>query len=152
MQKIAAKNKTFFYLATFVTALFLALTVMPKANAQGLEDDITPPDDVENLQIEVYDGAVVLSWDVATDDTKVTGYKIYSGPEAVTPESGEYSYDVIDAGDTIEYLVDGLENGKEIFVHRSEIPEGTYLNEGDPVEYEIENTDRGPQAKKVKKL
>ncbi len=44
------------------------------------------------------------------------------------------------------------ENGKEIFVHRSEIPEGTYLNEGDPVEYEIENTDRGPQAKKVKKL
>lgn len=115
MQKIAAKNKALFYLATFVTAVFLALTVMPQANAQGLEDDILPPDDVENLQIELYDGAALLSWDVATDDTEVVGYNIYSGPEAVTSEDGEYSYDVIDAGDVIEYLVEDLENGEEIY-------------------------------------
>jgi len=44
------------------------------------------------------------------------------------------------------------EDGKDIFVHRSEIPEGTYLNEEDPVEYETENTDKGLQAKNVKKL
>lgn len=115
MEKIASKNKSFFYLASFVTALFLALTVMPQANAAGLGDDITPPDDVENLQIEVYDGAVLLSWDVATDDEAVVGYNIYSGPEAVTSEGGEYSYDVIDAGDKIEYLVEGLENGVDIY-------------------------------------
>lgn len=115
MQKTAAKNKTFFYLASFVTALFLALTVMPQANAEGLDDDITPPDDVENLQIEVYDGAVILSWDVATDDVEVVGYNIYSGPEAVTTEEGEYSYDAIDAGDVIEYLIEGLENGEDIY-------------------------------------
>ena len=44
------------------------------------------------------------------------------------------------------------EDGKDIFVHRSEIPDGTYLNEEDPVEYETENTDKGLQAKNVKKL
>ena len=44
------------------------------------------------------------------------------------------------------------EDGKDIFVHRSSIPEGIFLNDEDPVEYEIENTDRGPQAKNVKKL
>ena len=116
MQKIAAKNKILFYLATFIAALFLAVSVMPKAQAaNGLEDDITSPDDVENLQIEVYDGAVLLSWDVATDDTGVVGYMIYSGPEAVTTESGEYSNDVIETGDVIEYLVEGLTNGDDIY-------------------------------------
>ena len=116
MQKIAAKNKILFYLATFIAALFLTVSVMPKAQAaNGLDDDIIPPDDVTGLQIEVYDGAVLLSWDVATDDTGVIGYMIYSGPEAVTSESGEYSNDVIETGYVIEYLVEGLENGDEVF-------------------------------------
>ena len=44
------------------------------------------------------------------------------------------------------------EDGKDIFVHRSEIPDGIFLNEEDPVEYETEDTDKGPQAKNVKKL
>ncbi len=44
------------------------------------------------------------------------------------------------------------EDEKEVFVHRSAIPNGTYLNEGDKVEYEIEDTERGPSAKDVKKL
>ena len=42
--------------------------------------------------------------------------------------------------------------GKDIFVHRSEIPDGVYLNEEDPVEYETEDTEKGTQAKNVKKL
>jgi hypothetical protein len=114
MQKTAVKNKAFFYLATAIVALFLAVTIMPKANAQGLESDMTPPDDVENLQIEIFDGAVLLSWDVATDDTGVTGYSIYSGPEVVDLDGGEYSNPVIDTGDVIEYLIEDLENGEEI--------------------------------------
>lgn len=107
-----AKNKMLFYVATVVLTLFLMVSFVPNANAQA---DTTPPDDVENLQIEVFNGAVKLSWDVATDDMEVIGYKIYSGPEAVTPEEGEYSNDVIDAGDVIEYVVDGLTNGEEVF-------------------------------------
>ncbi|MBD3156789.1 hypothetical protein GF369_03090 [Candidatus Peregrinibacteria bacterium] len=115
MQKSAAHKKPLFYLATLVAAVFLTLTIVPQVSAQGLDEDIMPPDDVENLQIEVYDQAVLLSWDVATDDTEVVGYNIYSGPESVTAEEGEYSNDVIDAGDVIEYLVEDLENGEEIY-------------------------------------
>jgi len=43
------------------------------------------------------------------------------------------------------------DDGKDVFVHRSDIPEGTSLNEGDKVEYEIEESDRGPKAINVKK-
>ena len=41
---------------------------------------------------------------------------------------------------------------KDIFVHRNSLEEGTYINEGDPVEYEIESSDKGPNATNVKKL
>mgnify|MGYP006300053267 CR=1 FL=1 len=44
------------------------------------------------------------------------------------------------------------EDGKDIFVHQSDIPTGVNLNEEDSVEYEIEDSDRGPKAKNVKKL
>jgi CspA family cold shock protein len=44
------------------------------------------------------------------------------------------------------------EDGKEVFVHRSAIPVGTGLNEGDQVEYEVEDSDRGQRAANVKKL
>lgn len=44
------------------------------------------------------------------------------------------------------------EDGNDVFVHRSAIPTGTFLKEEDKVEYEIEETDRGPKAKDVKKL
>ena len=41
---------------------------------------------------------------------------------------------------------------KDIFVHRNSLTEGTYINEGDPVEYKIESSDKGPNATNVKKL
>jgi len=44
------------------------------------------------------------------------------------------------------------EDEKDVFVHRSAVPDGTYLNEGDKVEYEVEETDKGQQAKDVKKV
>lgn len=43
------------------------------------------------------------------------------------------------------------EDGKDIFVHWSAIPEGTFLNEGDSVDYELEDSDKGPKAVKIKK-
>jgi len=44
------------------------------------------------------------------------------------------------------------EEGKDVYVHQSALAEGTELNEGDKVEFEIEDSPRGPKAKNVKKL
>ena len=41
---------------------------------------------------------------------------------------------------------------KDIFVHKNSLSEGIYLNEGDPVEYEIEESEKGPNAINVKKI
>ena len=41
------------------------------------------------------------------------------------------------------------EDGKEVFVHRTAIPTGIGLHEGDQVEYEIEDSDRGQRATNV---
>ncbi len=44
------------------------------------------------------------------------------------------------------------EDGKEVFVHRTAIPMGTGLSEGDQVEYEVAESDRGKRAANVKKI
>jgi CspA family cold shock protein len=43
------------------------------------------------------------------------------------------------------------EDGKETFVHRTSIPAGTNLCQGDSVEYQIEDSDRGQRATNLKK-
>lgn len=43
------------------------------------------------------------------------------------------------------------EDGKEYFVHQSGLQEGIALNDNDPVEFEVEEGDRGPKAVNVKK-
>ncbi|MCK4364994.1 MAG: cold shock domain-containing protein [Thermoplasmatales archaeon] len=43
------------------------------------------------------------------------------------------------------------EDGKDIFIHRTSIPQGIFLKEEDKVEYEIEETDKGPKAINIKK-
>jgi len=42
------------------------------------------------------------------------------------------------------------EDGKEYFVHQSDLGEGVELNENDAVTFEIEEGDRGPKAAKVR--
>ena len=44
------------------------------------------------------------------------------------------------------------EDGKDVFVHRSAIPWGSDLYENDSVEYEIEDSEKGPKATNLKKL
>ena len=71
--------------------------------------DIEPPSDVENVEAQSGDGNVYLTWDVATDNMGVDGYKIYYGLDSVTEEGGEYFHEV-EVGDVIDYLVENLEN------------------------------------------
>ncbi len=44
------------------------------------------------------------------------------------------------------------EDGNDIFVHKDELAEGTTLNEGDEVEFEEAEGQKGPKAVKVTKI
>jgi CspA family cold shock protein len=44
------------------------------------------------------------------------------------------------------------DDGKDVYVHSSSIQGATSLAVGDEVEYDVEQGDRGPRAKNVKKL
>jgi len=43
------------------------------------------------------------------------------------------------------------EDEKDIFVHRTSLPQSIFLKEGDKVEYEIEQSEKGPKAINIKK-
>ncbi len=43
-------------------------------------------------------------------------------------------------------------DGKDVFVHQSAVPMGVFLREGDDVEFEVEESDRGLRAAEVRKL
>ena len=44
------------------------------------------------------------------------------------------------------------DDGEEYFVHHSAVEEGTFLAENDAVEFDPADSDRGKQAKNVKKV
>ncbi len=44
------------------------------------------------------------------------------------------------------------EDGKDTYVHSSAVEGGATLATGDAVEYEVEQADKGPRAKNVKKI
>lgn len=44
------------------------------------------------------------------------------------------------------------DDGKEVYVHKSSIQGGESLAVGDTVEYEVEQGERGPRAKNVRKV
>ena len=44
-----------------------------------------------------------------------------------------------------------VEEGKDVFVHNTQVPQGTFLNEGDKVSFEVEEGEKGPQAVNIKK-
>ena len=48
-------------------------------------------------------------------------------------------------------FISGKDN-EDVFVHNSDIPEGTLLKEEDEVEYEIEKTNKGLKAIDIKLL
>ena len=45
-----------------------------------------------------------------------------------------------------------VENEKDVFVHRTSVPQGTKLDEGDEVEFEVKKTDKGLEAVDIIKL
>lgn len=73
--------------------------------------DTEVPSDVENVKAVAGDSEVTLTWNVATDNDFVAGYKIYYGTSPVIEAGDVYNLEPIDAGNKITYDVIGLENG-----------------------------------------
>ncbi len=74
------------------------------------EVDAVPPADVENVKAMAGDGAITLSWDTATDNVGVTGYKIYYGTTSVSEDEGSYTEGPLDVGNVISHEISGLDN------------------------------------------
>jgi len=100
------------YISLLLATMFVATLPF---SAFAAEDDTQEPNDVENIRVTPYDGAVKVAWDAAYDDTAVTGYKVYYGTSPITGEGQSFDSDV-DAGDVLEYVVQGLDNDTEYFV------------------------------------
>lgn len=88
----------------------VAFAATPKAK------DTTPPTDVEKLTATVGDKIVSLSWDPAKDDTGVTGYKVYVGPDEVTDTNTAKYAESKKIGNVTTYDVTKLENGKTYYM------------------------------------
>ena len=108
LQKILAIVMGFLLTAMIVTGLTSMVF------AQAGPADIELPSDVESLQADAGDGMASLSWDVATDNVGVEGYKVYYGTSSVTAQGGSYDF-TLEVGDVIEYDVENLDNDTEYY-------------------------------------
>lgn len=95
-------------IALLSLAIFILLLAVPAAFAQS---DTEPPTDVENVKAVAGNTEVSLSWNVATDNNLVKGYKIYYGENPVLADGDVYEFDPIDVKNKITFTVDQLENG-----------------------------------------
>lgn len=96
------------------TALLLSMGSV--AFAATPKKDTTPPTDVEKLTAVIGDGMVSLSWDAAKDDTAVTGYKVYVGPDEVTELNTAKYAESKKIENVTTYEVKKLENGKTYYM------------------------------------
>jgi hypothetical protein len=92
-----------------------AANVIPESGSQVALADTTPPSDVENLKASAGDSSVTLTWNVATDNIGVKGYRVYYGPKSVTIDGGNYANGPVDAGNKINYTASGLTNGTKYY-------------------------------------
>jgi len=94
-----------------IAALMAISLLMIAPVVQAADPDLQVPGDVENLEATAGEESVNLSWDMATDNVGVTGYKIYYGVESVSEDGGSYTFDPIEVDDSISYEVTGLTAG-----------------------------------------
>lgn len=100
--------------------------------------DTTVPSDVDNVVAEASDGKVILSWDLATDDVGVTGYKVYSGLTSVDEQGEKYTYGDQDVGDVVSAEIGNLENGTMYYFAVTAYDAAG--NESDQYSYEVDAT------------
>lgn len=109
-------NKLYALMAVGLAGLLVVGAASLTALAQDdAPEDVEAPDTeapthVDNLAVAPGDAEVTLSWDAATDNVGVTGYKVYVGTESVTEPAGEYNMGPVEVGDVLDATVSGLEN------------------------------------------
>ena len=96
---------------SFITAF--AAEPVPESNVAAA--DTTPPGDVENLKAIAGNGKVTLTWNEATDNVGVKGYKIYYGTNSVTTDGGSYTFAPVDVGNKTVHELTGLTNNKKYY-------------------------------------
>jgi len=67
-----------------MTAAAADSDLIMNSNLVAAATDTALPSDVENLKATSGNGKVTLSWDTATDNVGIKGYKIYYGANSVT--------------------------------------------------------------------
>lgn len=77
--------------------------------------DATYPADVDGVKAVAGDKMVTLSWNAATDNVGVTGYKIFYGPSSVSNDGASYTMGPVDVKNVLTYDVKNLENGKAYY-------------------------------------
>lgn len=88
---------------------------IPEPDTVADATDTAFPSDVEGVIATAGDSMVTLSWDAATDNVGVTGYKIFYGEASVSTDSASYTMGPEDVGNVLTYDVEGLENGKTYY-------------------------------------
>ncbi|KKP38750.1 MAG: periplasmic copper-binding protein [Candidatus Peregrinibacteria bacterium GW2011_GWF2_33_10] len=96
-------------LPIFISLISLFTFIYSAPFAYGADADITPPSDVEGIKAIANDQSATLTWDAATDDTGVTGYRINYGLDSVTKDGGTYMY-TKDVDNVLTATVDELDN------------------------------------------
>lgn len=108
------KNKSQKY-TKILTAIAVSVFLVTGVNftfAQNADPqtDAISPSDVENLKALAGDQEVQLSWDAATDNVGIVGYKIYRSTHTVKTENDSYDLPVIPVGNVTAYTVKNLTN------------------------------------------
>lgn len=137
-------------LLAMVTGFVLITVMLVSLNslvfAEDGPADLEPPSDVENVRATTGDSMVDLTWDVATDNVGVEGYKVYYGLEPVNAQGGQY-LNTLEVGDVIEYEVKNLEN--DVTYYFAVTAYDLAGNESESYSFEIEAT---PQAAFVEEV
>lgn len=109
-------------------------------SSTGASQDTIEPSDVENLQATAGDSEVRLTWDAATDNVGVAGYKIHRGTQSVNTPGGNYNLPTIPAPNERTYTVRNLSNEQTYYFSVTAVDAAS--NESINYAYEVSATPR----------
>lgn len=108
------QRRLFSTLAIILFSFVFAASGFAQTSSKGFASsakDTTPPSDVDQLTVQSGNGSAQLDWQAATDDTGVTGYKVYYGTKEVKSDNVAKYEKSLKVGDVTHFKIPGLKNG-----------------------------------------